>query len=153
MEKCGWCGNAFPGRVVMHTSGICLSPGCVMQKDAGEELSWPSLTGHVPTHLVCALLSLHCSQFWALAVQIMLCELFCLSHWGHTACCSVPGWGRHSSKAFRAATSTQFGSAPKWPKFALSDPAALQLLSLTHWAPGEIQLMLLDGPQHSQCFL
>lgn len=62
-------------------------------------------------------------------------------------CLLLSPWVKQTlPQAFWAGASIQFGSAPKWPIYALSDTAALQLPSHTHCAPVKIQLMLLDGP-------
>lgn len=154
MEKCGRCGKAFPGRVVMHTSGSCtpcLSPGCVVQQNGGEWLSWPSLGGHGPTHLTSALLSLHCSQSSGCA-HYTLWIVLPQSLWSH--CLLLSPWVRQALflrlfELLQAPSLVLPQNGPNLPSLTL----LLSSFSHTHCAPVKIQLMLLDGPQQSQCFL
>lgn len=96
--------------------------------------------------------------FTALSFALWLCRLGSVSCFASVIKVTPPvaqslGEADTLPQAFSTGTSTQLGSVPACPIYALSDPAALQLLSHTHCAPVKIQLMLLDGPQHSQCFL
>lgn len=94
MEKCGRCGKAFPGMVVMHISGSCtpcLSPGCVMQKD-GEgraQLAIPDkLCPHTsrvcsPVPLLQSVLSSGCADYtlWIVLPQSLRSHCLLLSPW------------------------------------------------------------------------
>lgn len=130
MERCGRCVKAFLWRVVIHIHGsctICILPVRVMQKEGGgrAQLRHPRRTES--SHISCAcsavpFAAVFHSQFWALAVKVLLCKLFCLVNLGShlmlaggppSTCLHTKLWSSHWSVHDPRAIQT-FPQAVQW---------------------------------------